>query len=78
MISVFGQNNEIKLSVNGYHWEIRTANNGDPKAVSFAILPHYDEEILEKCFLRHQGFVMWCHPNASDDLYKADTSFWVH
>ena len=20
---------------------------------------------------------MWCHPNASDDLYKADTSFWV-
>ena len=63
-ISIFDPNKEIKLAINGYKWEIRTANNGDPKAISFEKVPIYKDE---KCFLRHQGFVMWCHPYASDD-----------
>ena len=75
-ISLRGANNEVWLDnglINGDQWTIEAANNGDSKAVSFS----RNNTAGAKCYARHAGFVMWCHPNATDDLYKADSSFWV-
>ena len=75
-ISLRAGNNEVWLdngNINGDQWTIETANNGDAKAVSFS----KTNSAGTKCFARHAGYVLWCHPSATDAVYKADSSFWV-
>ena len=65
-ISVRAGNNEVWLdngSINGDQWTIETMNSGDQKAISFSKLISAGN----KCYLRHSGFVMWCHPFAGPD-----------
>ena len=75
-ISLRGVNNEAWLDnglISGDKWTIEAANNGDSKAISFS----GKNSAGAKCYLRHAGYVMWCHPSSTDAVFKSDSSFWV-